>query len=109
MANLTLKDVPDQIHADLKIAARSAGKSLNTYIISLLELSTDERWRRRTMREQCCENNAARTMLREQCCENNAARTMMREQREPFRKFLETLPPMTDSTSILQTDRERGH
>ena len=61
MANLTLKDVPDQIHADLKIAARSAGKSLNTYIISLLELSTDERWRRRTMREQCCENNAART------------------------------------------------
>ncbi len=103
MANLTLKDVPDQIHADLKIAARSAGKSLNTYIISLLELSTDERWRRRTMREQCCENNAARTMLREQCCENNAARTT------PFRKFLETLPPMTDSTSILQTDRERGH
>ena len=80
MANLTLKDVPDQIHADLKIAARSAGKSLNAYIISLLELSTEERWRRR----------------------------MMREQREPFRKFLETLPPMTDSTSILQTDRERG-
>ncbi len=81
MANLTLKDVPDQIHADLKIAARSAGKSLNAYIISLLELSTEERWRRR----------------------------MMREQREPFRKFVETLPPMTDSTSMLRTDRERGH
>ena len=61
MANLTLKDVPGQIHADLKIAARSAGKSLNAYIISLLELSTNERWRRRIMREQCCENNHART------------------------------------------------
>ena len=81
MANLTLRGVPDDIHADLKNAARSAGKSLNAYIISLLELSTEERWRHR----------------------------MMREHREPFRKFVESLPEMTDSTSILRADRERGH
>ena len=81
MANLTLKDVPDEIHADLKDAARSAGKSLNAYIISLLELSTEERWRRR----------------------------MMREHREPFRKFVESLPEMTDSTPLLREDRERDH
>lgn len=81
VANLTVKDLPDEIHADLKNAARSAGKSLNAYIISLLELSTEERWRRR----------------------------MMREHREPFRKFVESLPEMTDSTSILRADRERGH
>ena len=80
MANLTLKDLPDEIHLDLKDAARSAGNSLNAYIISLLELSTDERWRRR----------------------------MMREHREPFRKFVESLPALTDSTSLLQADRERG-
>ena len=80
MANLTLKDLPDEIHLDLKAAARSAGKSLNAYIISLLELSTEERWRRR----------------------------MMREHREPFRKFVESLPALTDSTSLLQADRERG-
>ena len=81
VANLTVKDLPDEIHADLKNGARSAGKSLNAYIISLLELSTEERWRRR----------------------------MMREHRGPFRKFVESLPEMTDSTSILRADRERGH
>ena len=81
MANLTLKDLPDEIHADLKDAARTAGKSLNAYIISLLELSTEERWRRR----------------------------MMREHREPFRQFVESLPEMTDSTPLLSADRERGH
>ena len=81
MANLTIKDLPDEIQADLKKAARAAGKSLNAYIISLLELSTKERWRRR----------------------------LMREHREPFREFVESLPKMTDSTPLLRADRERGH
>lgn len=81
MANLSIKDLPDPVHKELKSAARAHGQSLNGYIISLLELSVEERARRK----------------------------MMRAGREEFRKFLATLPRMDDSTALIREDRERGH
>jgi len=81
MANITIKDVPDGIHRELKSAARSQGKSLNGYIVSLLEMSVDERCRRQ----------------------------MMREGRAEFRSFLASLPAFADSTELIREDRDRGH
>ena len=80
MANLTIKDLPDRIHRELKNAARSQGRSLNGYLVSLLELSVEERFRRK----------------------------MMRAGREEFRRFLSTLPRMSDSTALIREDRDRG-
>jgi plasmid stability protein len=79
MANLTIKDLPDHVHQSLKEAARSHGYSLNRYIISLLELSVEERTRRK----------------------------LMREGRQEFRQFLATLPRLPDSTPLIREDRER--
>ena len=81
MANLTIKDLPDIVHRELKRTARSQGRSLNSYIVSLLETSVDERQRRK----------------------------MMREGREEFRRFLASLPRLSDSTRLLREDRDRGH
>lgn len=81
MANLTIKDLPDTVHKQLKKAARSQGQSLNGYVISLLELSVEERARRR----------------------------MMRAGREDFRKFLASLPRLNDSTALIREDRNRNH
>ncbi len=80
MANLTIKGLPDPIHQELKKVARSEGKSLNGYILSLLEMSVEERQRRR----------------------------IMRESRKEFGRFVASLPPMKDSTSLLRQDRRRG-
>jgi hypothetical protein len=79
MANLTIKDLPDHVHQSLKQAARSQGYSLNRYIISLLELSLEERNRRR----------------------------LMRQGRGEFRQFLGTLSRLPDSTPLIREDRER--
>ena len=79
MPNLTIKDLPEKIHQELKAVARSQGRSLNGYVISLLEMSVDERARRR----------------------------FMRTGREEFREFLSTLPRMSDSTRLIREDRER--
>ena len=81
MANLSIKDLPDKIHNELKKAARTEGRSLNGYIVSLLELSVDERGRRK----------------------------LMREGRDEFRKFMASLRPMGESTSLIREDRDRGH
>jgi len=81
MPNLTIKDLPERIHQELKNAARSQGRSLNGYVVSLLELSVEERFRRK----------------------------MMRAGREEFRKFLSSLPRMSDSTKLIREDRDRGH
>lgn len=80
MPNLTLKAVPDRIHKELKQAAQDEGRSLNSYIVSLLELTVEERRRRRGMREGW----------------------------EEFRRFVHSLQPMSDSTELLREDRERG-
>jgi hypothetical protein len=79
MPNLSIKDLPDHVHQSLKEAARSQGYSLNRYIISLLELSVEERNRRK----------------------------LMREGREEFRRFLATLPRLEDSTPLIREDRDR--
>lgn len=81
MANLTIKGLPDLVHKDLKRVARFEGQSLNSYVISLLQMSVDERQRRK----------------------------LMREGRESFREFIASLPRLTDSTRLLRRDRARGH
>jgi plasmid stability protein len=81
MANLSIKELPDGVHRELKKAAQAAGRSLNSYIVSLLELSVEERSRRR----------------------------MMRKNRGEFRKFLASLPPLGDSVPLIREDREKGH
>ena len=81
LANLTIKDLPEDVHKELKKAARSQGRSLNSYIISLLELNVEERHRRK----------------------------LMRQNREEFRKFMASLPGTGDSTELLREDRDRGH
>lgn len=37
MANITLKDVPDDLHQRLRAAAEETGRSLNKMILTLLE------------------------------------------------------------------------
>ena len=78
MANLTIKDVPPPVHDDLRQLARAQGKSLNAYILSVLEDDVEERARRRRMRET----------------------------RGEFERFLATLPPMSDSTELIREDRD---
>ena len=81
MANLSIKDLPDTVHSELKRVARSQGRSLNSYVVSLLEASVEERQRRK----------------------------MVREGREEFREFLASLPRLNDSTRLIREDRDRGH
>jgi hypothetical protein len=63
------------------VAARSVGRSLNGYIVSLLKASVEERNRRK----------------------------LMREGRGEFLSFLASLPEMDDSTPLIREDRDRGH
>lgn len=81
MANLSIKDVPDSVYSELKEAARAEGRSLNGYIVTLLKASTDERNRRK----------------------------LMRESRAGFREFLASLPRLDDSTPLIREDRDRAH
>ncbi len=81
MANLTIKGLPDPVHKDLKRVARFEGQSLNSYVISLLQMSVDERQRRK----------------------------LMRQGRESFREFVASLPRLADGTRLLRSDRDRGH
>jgi hypothetical protein len=82
MANLSIKDLPDKIHRQLKKAAEAEGRSLNGYIIHVLELDAAERTRRERMREG----------------------------RREFLKFVESLPDTRDlSTRLLREDRDKAH
>ena len=45
MANLSIRDLPDKIYRQLKKAADTEGRSLNGYIIHVLELDAAERMR----------------------------------------------------------------
>jgi plasmid stability protein len=81
MANLTVKDLPDAVYNELKEAARSSGRSLNGYVVTVLKATVEERNRRKVMREG----------------------------REQFRQFVAALPRMEDSTSLIREDRDRGH
>lgn len=81
MANLSVKDVPEPVYRQLKEAAQAEGRSLNSYLVSLLTADAEERNRRKRMREN----------------------------RNDFRRFVESLPRMDDSTPLIREDRERGH
>jgi hypothetical protein len=78
VANLTIQDVPLSVHDGLRRLARAQGKSLNAYILSVLEDDVSERARRRRMRET----------------------------RVEFERFLATLPRMSDSTELIREDRD---
>lgn len=81
MAALHVKDLPDSVYSDLKEAARAEGRSLNSYLVALLKAVSEERNRRKWMREG----------------------------RAEYRAFLASLPPMGDSTALIREDRESGH
>jgi hypothetical protein len=81
MANLNVKDLPDSVYADLKEAAKAEGRSLNGYVVALLKASSEERNRRKRMRDG----------------------------RAEFRAFLASIPKMDDSTALIREDRELGH
>lgn len=79
MASVTIKDIPDSVHKELRELAAREGRSLNRFIMQLLEEKADDGARRRRMRQS----------------------------REAFRKFRESLPFMGDSTELIREDRER--
>ena len=81
MANLTIKDLPEKLHKQLKKTAKSQGRSLNSYVISVLKLSEEEHARRQRMRAGWRE----------------------------YREFMKSLPYMGDSTPLIREDREHGH
>ena len=81
MANLTVKNLPDDLHKRLKAAARSEGRSLNAFIIQTLELTAEEHARRQRMRRGWSE----------------------------YLKFRATLPDVGDSTELIREDRDRLH
>ena len=81
MADLNIKRVPDSLHKSLKKAAKAQGRSLNQYVIHLLELDHDERARRERMKKGWKE----------------------------FRQFVETLPHMSDSAALIREDRDSNH
>ncbi len=78
MANLTLKDLPDNVHQALKEAARARGRSLNGYIIDVLTRDVEERARRKRMRET----------------------------RLALNSFVGSLPHLDDSTVLIREDRD---
>ncbi len=78
MANMTIKNVPAAVYRELKAAAARQGRSLNSHVIRLLADSAEESARRRRMRETW----------------------------EEYRKFVETLPPMSDSAELIREDRD---
>jgi len=78
---ITVKGFPADMHAALKEAANARGKSLNSYVISVLAENVEDEARRRGMRERWVE----------------------------YQKFLATLPPLSDSTSLIREDRDQDH
>ena len=81
MDNLNIRDVPDKLHRQLKKSAKSQGRSLNSYVINVLKLSSEE----------------------------HARRQRMRKGRKEFREFVKSLAYMGDSTPLIREDREHGH
>ncbi len=78
MANVTVKNLPDDVHLALKEAARAQRRSLNGYITDLLTQHVEERARRRRMRET----------------------------RAALNSFVGSLPHLDDSTVLIREDRD---
>jgi plasmid stability protein len=81
MANLTIKDLPEALHKELKAAARAEGRSMNAYIIRVLLSNAEERARRKRMREGW----------------------------EDYQKFMATLPRLGNSAELIREDRDGNH
>lgn len=81
MANLNIKDVPEKLHKRLKKSANAQGRSLNSYVIHVLQATEDE----------------------------HARRARMSEGWEEYQEFMRALPGMGDSTSWIRKDRETNH
>lgn len=79
MANLTIKNIPDDVPKKLKSVAAEQGRSLNSLIVRLLE-NEAELWCRRKR---------------------------MRASWDDLQKFVASLPPMGESAELLREDRER--
>jgi uncharacterized protein (DUF1778 family) len=79
MAALTLKDLPERVHEILRKAAAEDRRSLNSFIISLLEEAAEDIDRRRRNFET----------------------------REELRSFVASLPEVPDPTPLIREDRER--
>jgi len=82
MPSLAIKNIPEELHRDLKRAAESEGRSLNSYVLGVLKLSIED-WRRYQR---------------------------MRDHWDEFRRFVDSLPPMPDdSADIIREDRDSNH
>jgi plasmid stability protein len=79
MANLTIKDLPDPLYRQLKKYARMQGRSLNAQMIHILQSDLSERERL----------------------------VKMRQSNERLERFVDSLPPMDDSTALIRQDRDR--
>lgn len=79
MPSLTLKDLPDRVHKILRQAATDEHRSLNGFLISLLEDAADDIERRRRNYESRAELEA----------------------------FVASLPELPDPTALIREDRER--
>jgi uncharacterized protein (DUF1778 family) len=79
VASLTLKDVPERVHEILRKAAAQDRRSLNAFVISLLEEAAEDIDRRRRNYES----------------------------RAELRAFVASLPEVPDPTPLIREDRER--
>jgi hypothetical protein len=79
VASLTIKNLPDDLHRKLKEGAEASRRSLNGYIVGVLEEHEQERDRRRRLREH----------------------------RLALEAFVATLPEVPDPTPLIREDRDR--
>ena len=77
-ATFTVKEIPGEIHETLKRIAEQNGQSLNSYVISILTPTAEERNRR----------------------------VRMREGRNDYAKFLASLPQVSNSVDLLRAGRD---
>ncbi|MBI4910415.1 MAG: Arc family DNA-binding protein [Acidobacteria bacterium] len=77
-ATVTVKEIPVGIHESLKKLAEENGQSLNSYILSLLVSTAEEKNRRLAMKAS----------------------------RDEYRKFLDAIPPVSDSVELIREGRD---
>jgi plasmid stability protein len=79
MANLTIKKLPDPLYRQLKKYAQRQGRSLNAQVIHILQSEVSEREKFEKMRQS----------------------------NKDLEHLIASLPPMSDSTSLIREDRDR--
>jgi len=77
--NLTIRNVPEEVCAELRRAAQQSGCSLNTQIVQLLTAEAEALERRRRMRQS----------------------------RKELERFVASLPALKDSTPLIRQNRDR--